>query len=102
MTDLLVRRWLEAGKLDLQLPGAGATLRRWRTLACMSETDLVAGRLAEAHTDAVAILAELAGPPPRPGQLWAVWAAEAPDHRLTAQECAGVLTLDGVKPWCSG
>ena len=68
-----VGRWLDAGELDLPLPGSGRTLLRWSALADLCESDVVAGRLAEAHTDAVAILAELSGPPARPGRLWGVW-----------------------------
>ncbi len=62
MSPELVWRWLEAGELDLPAPGSGQTARRWSKLAALTERDVVAGRLAEAHTDAVAILAELDGP----------------------------------------
>jgi hypothetical protein len=62
MTAGMVTQWLASGALDLPLPGGGATALRWRRLADLTETDIVAGRLAEAHTDAVAILAELGGP----------------------------------------
>ena len=71
----------------------------WPALA---ETDVVAGRLAEAHVDAVAILAELDGPAPKPGQLWGVWAAEARDAVLSARDEGGPVMLDGTKAWCSG
>ena len=77
MTAGLVGHWLSTGALKLPLPGAGETARRWRRLAELTEIDVVAGRLAEAHTDAVAILAELGGPDPHPDQLWGVWAAES-------------------------
>ncbi len=102
MTKSLVRQWLDAGELELPLPGSGGTARRWFKLADLTGVDVVAGRLAEAHTDAVAILAELAGPPAQPGQLWGVWAAEAPGHRLTATHDDNAIRLDGTKPWCSG
>ncbi|OYN82740.1 acyl-CoA dehydrogenase [Mycolicibacterium sphagni] len=97
-----VGRWLDAGELDLPLPGSGRTLSRWSALADLCESDVVAGRLAEAHTDAVAILAELSGPPARPGRLWGVWAAEAPDATVRAHEDGRGVSLSGTKAWCSG
>jgi alkylation response protein AidB-like acyl-CoA dehydrogenase len=102
MTTPLVRQWLDAGELNLPLPASGDTVGRWLKLAELTEVDVVAGRLAEAHTDAVAILAELGGPRAQPGQLWGVWAAEAPGHRLTARHDGDGVALEGVKPWCSG
>jgi alkylation response protein AidB-like acyl-CoA dehydrogenase len=98
----LVRRWLAAGELDLPLPGSGRTAERWHRLAELTQADVVAGRLAEAHTDAVAILAELSGPEPKPDQLWGVWAAEPPDAVLRAHGDGDEATLDGTKAWCSG
>jgi alkylation response protein AidB-like acyl-CoA dehydrogenase len=102
MTTLLVRQWLDAGELDLPLPASGDTLARWAKLADLTAADVVSGRLAEAHTDAIAILVELKGPPAQAGQLWGVWAAEAPGHTVTATRDGEVIRLDGVKPWCSG
>jgi alkylation response protein AidB-like acyl-CoA dehydrogenase len=95
----LIGQWLESGALDLPLPGAGATAQRWQRLAELTATDVVAGRLAEAHTDAIAILAELSGPDPKPDQLWGVWAAESRDAFLSAR---ADRKLDGTKAWCSG
>lgn len=103
MTAALVRRWLDAGELDLPAPGSGRTGTRWWKLAALAEHDVVAGRLAEAHTDALAILAELDGPPPEARQLWGVWAAEAPHAVVTARDGDdGRVLLDGTKAWCSG
>lgn len=102
MTCHDVRTWLNNGELDLPLPGSGNTAARWRALAELTEKNVVAGRLAEAHTDAVAILAELRAPKPLPGRLWGVWAAEAPDAVLTARQRGGVVALEGAKAWCSG
>lgn len=103
MTPELVWRWLDAGELDLPAPGSGQTARRWWKLAALTENDVVAGRLAEAHTDAVAILAELGGPTPGPKQLWGVWAAESPDAVVTVTDDDGdAAILDGTKAWCSG
>ena len=101
MTEL-VRRWLAAGELEFPLPGAGRTGARWWKLAALAENDVVAGRLAEAHADAVAILAELGGPTPAADQLWGVWAAEAPQAVVTVREDGERMLLDGIKAWCSG
>ena len=97
-----VGRWLAAGELDLPLPGSGQTALRWHRLAELTQSDVVAGRLAEAHTDAVAILAELRGPDPKPDQLWGVWAAESSEAVLRARGEGDEVTLDGTKVWCSG
>ncbi len=102
MTAGLVSEWLAAGALDLPLPGRGATAQRWQRLAALAEADVTAGRLAEAHCDAVAILAELGGPPPAQGQWWGVWAAEGRDAVVTARADDGRAVLDGTKAWCSG
>jgi alkylation response protein AidB-like acyl-CoA dehydrogenase len=98
----LVRHWLAASALDVPLPGSGATAQRWRRLSELAQDDLVAARLVEAHVDAVAILAELSGPKTQYGQLWGVWAAEAPDAVLRACTSGDVVTLTGTKGWCSG
>jgi alkylation response protein AidB-like acyl-CoA dehydrogenase len=97
-----VGRWLAAGELELPLPGSGQTAHRWHRLAELTQADVVAGRLAEAHADAVAILDELRGPEPKPGQLWGVWAAESSDAVLRAHGEGDEVTLDGTKVWCSG
>lgn len=102
MSADLVWRWLAAGQIDLPAPGSGNTGRRWAKLAAMTEHDTVAGRLAEAHADAVAILAELDGPAPQSGQLWGVWAAEAPDGVVMVHDGEDGPRLDGTKAWCSG
>ena len=106
MSAAVVRRWLESGQLDLPMPGSGRTAARWWKLAALTENDVVAGRLAEAHTDAVAILTELRGPSPGRGDLWGVWAAEAHDATVVARDAQGgedgEVILDGTKAWCSG
>ena len=102
MTAALVLEWLRAGQLQLPLPGSGLTAQRWRRLSDLTRVDVVSGRLAEAHADAVAILAELGGRAPRADELWGVWAAESPDAVLAARGAADALVLDGIKPWCSG
>lgn len=102
MIAAVVDAWLTSGALDLPLPGCGETADRWNRLSMLTEQDVVGGRLAEAHADAVAILAELDGPDAEPGQLWGVWAAESGDAVLCAADDGGRTTLDGTKVWCSG
>lgn len=90
-----------AGKYgsQLPLPGRGATATRWRVLAAVAAQDLTAARILEAHSDALAILAE-AGDRDSDG-TWGVFAAEAPGVRLEATGAGGEIRLDGTKPWCS-
>jgi alkylation response protein AidB-like acyl-CoA dehydrogenase len=103
MAARLMREWLASGALDLPLPAGGDTRQRWQRLADLTAVDVTAGRLAEAHADAAAILTELSGAPPAAGQWWGVWAAEAPDAVVTARyDDGGRVLLDGVKAWCSG
>jgi alkylation response protein AidB-like acyl-CoA dehydrogenase len=93
-----------AGVLDLPLPAHGSTAARWSGLAALGEADLTLARLGEAHADAVAILAELDGPPPPPGSLWGVWAAEPPGATVHAvlDSAGDTWRLSGRKAWCSG
>lgn len=86
----------------MPLPASGRTAERWQRLARLAEDDIVAARIAESHVDAVAILGELGGKPPEPGQLWAVWSAESPDATVRASHVNGAHTLSGTKVWCSG
>ena len=96
----LLRAAQAAGGLDLPPPGSGRTLDRWQALAELSAADLVLGRLAEAHADAIAILAECGAPTPE--GLWGVWAAEPPSARVEAERRNGGWVLHGRKAWCSG
>jgi hypothetical protein len=79
--------------------GGGQTRQRWAVLAAAGEVNLTVARVLEAHSDALAILAEAGEPVP--DGTWGVFAAEAPPHRLEARESEGRVTLMGVKPWCS-
>lgn len=100
-----VRHLAASGSLDLPRPGGGRTAERHRQLLELTRHHPVSvGRLAEAHTDATAILAE-AGRRPDPDALYGVWASQAPgegvvvdlaDHTLrgTASFCSGVGLLD--------
>lgn len=95
---------LVAQQLDhLPMPGAGATLDRWRALAVVAEFDLSLAKLYEGHTDALAIFNELRGTHPMEPGTWGVWAAEVPNVKVNIQ-CAGLNTvcLSGTKSWCSG
>jgi len=98
---------LRARGMDwLPLPGHGETATRWRGLAAVAACDLSLVKLYEGHTDALAILAELGRGELADDGNWAVWAAEPPNRKLIARasssDNAGALTLEGVKPWCSG
>ncbi len=92
----------ESGRLDVPLPGSGATAQRWAVLADLAGEDLSLARLCEGHVDAVAILAELGGPRPSPGSRWGVWAANPPGPGVTAVRHDGTWVLRGAKQYCSG
>jgi alkylation response protein AidB-like acyl-CoA dehydrogenase len=92
----------ESGRLDLPLPGSGATRRRLAALADLGEEDLSLARLGEGHADAVAILAELGAPAPPAGSRWGVWAANPPGSNVTASKEDGRWLLSGTKQYCSG
>lgn len=90
---------VEVGALA-PLPGAGGTRARWELLATLAAHDLAAARVAEAHLDALAILAE-AGESAEPGTTWGVFAAEGPGVRVVATQGPGGWRLTGTKPWAS-
>src|SRR6201999_689059 len=87
---------------DVPLPGSGFTRERWAAFADLAEEDLSLARLGEGHADAVAILAELDGPPPHPGSRWGVWAANPPGPNVTASRRGSTWWLNGTKQYCSG
>lgn len=95
---------LVAQKLDdLPMPGAGATLHRWRALAAVAEFDLSLAKLYEGHTDALAILDELRWAQPVEPGTWGVWAAEAPQFKVRIEPAGlNMVRLSGTKSWCSG
>ena len=73
-------RWMQTlatdGLAKLPMPGAGRTLQRWQAFAAVAAHDLSLAKLYEGHTDALAILAELAHPSSAgPSATWGVWAA---------------------------
>jgi alkylation response protein AidB-like acyl-CoA dehydrogenase len=101
MLEARLRKLLADGGMDLPFPGEGQTAVRHRKLIDIGREDLALARLAEAHTDAVAILAE-AGRQPRPGALYGVWASEIPQQQVRLSyegECASVA---GTKMFCTG
>ena len=93
---------VDSGRLDLPLPGAGATRDRWAAFAGLAGEDLSLARLGEGHADAVAILAELGAPRVEPGSRWGVWAANPPGPNVTAARRGSGWLLHGVKQYCSG
>ena len=96
-----LRKLLDEGGLDLPFPGQGQTAVRHRSLIELARKDLPLARLAEAHTDAVAILAE-AGRQPVPGAFYGVWASEIPDQPLRLEAAESGVRLSGSKMFCSG
>ena len=86
----------------MPLPGSGQTVARHRRLMEIGRReDLSLARLAEAHWDAVAILAE-AGRAPEPGALYAVWASEIPNEPLSLDASGNRRAITGKKMFCSG
>jgi hypothetical protein len=86
---------------ELPLPGGGRTAERFSLIADTAREDLSLAKLAEAHWDAVAILAE-AGRAPEPDMLYAVWASEIPGQSLRLERTTEGYQLSGSKPFCSG
>ena len=101
---------IEAGRLELPFPGEGRTRERWAALTALAEQDLALARLAEGHSDALAILHEIDPdllPPgdrvPPGARRWGVWAAEPPNTGLAARLAqSGNWLLSGTKAYCSG
>lgn len=86
----------------LPFPGGGRTPERHRALVEWGRTDLSLARIAEAHTDALAILAEAAHVPRRHA-LYGVWAADGPQSRVTAEPISDSRwRIEGTKQYCSG
>jgi len=110
---LLLPDLLRKGADRLPFPGSGRTLERWRSLAAVAAHDLSLVKLFEGHTDALAILEELAptsdgsagATPGCESGLWGTWCAEPPDARLMLVEqtrSSSTVSLRGRKAWCSG
>lgn len=82
-------------------PSSGRTIERWEVLASLAAGDLSVARIAEAHLDALAILAESGAEPVEDQAVWGVYAAEGPGVRVDATETSDGWWLSGTKPWCS-
>ena len=90
------------GRWDLPLPGGGETPRRLLMLSQIARRDLSAGRVAEGHTDAMAILAE-AGVAARQDALYGVWTADDPEAAVKAERLPDLgWRLTGGKRSCCG
>lgn len=99
-TQLTTLRLIESGLGDLPLPGAGSTSRRLAGLFDIArEHPVGVARLIEAHTDAVAILAE-ANSVAEPDRAYGVWASERPQDQVVFDPTNG--SISGTKAFCSG
>jgi hypothetical protein len=96
-----LRAMLAGGALELPHPGQGSTQQRWAALAGWGRRDLALARLAEGHTDAVAILAE-AHRAPQADLLYGVWAARSGGIGAGLHRGPRGLVLAGSVRFCSG
>lgn len=99
--DELLHRLKGIREEQLPLPGSGSTSERHKRLLEVGREDLSLAKLAEAHWDAQAILAE-AGRVPITGALYAVWASEVPGEPLRFEADSTGYKISGRKPFCSG
>lgn len=93
-----LRALATGGFLEVPLPAAGQTWQRLRRLAEIASVDLSLGRLAEGHTDAIAILAE-ADIAHDATALYGVWAANG---EMAVRPGTGTMVLHGEREYCSG
>ncbi len=100
-SEALLARLRMIAAQPMPLPGAGQTRLRHQRLMETGRENLSLARLAEAHWDALAILAE-AGREPEPGALYGVWASEKPGQALRLDRREGGLTVSGTKMFASG
>lgn len=99
--DDIIAKLRRAVDTTLPLPGGGQTAFRHRLLIGIAQENLSIARLAEAHFDAVAILAE-AGREPKAGALYGVWASEGPASHIHLMPLEGGFAVSGSKLFCSG
>ena len=85
----------------IPLPGRGQTATRHNLLMGIGRRDLSLARLAEAHWDAVAILAD-AGREPEPNTVYGVWASEIPGSGVELFHAGDAFRMSGTKMFCSG
>ena len=83
------------------MPGSGETPTRHRRLMDIGRENLSLARLAEAHWDAVAILAE-AGRDAEANTLYGVWASEKQGQGISADPDGKDFVINGTKMFCSG
>jgi hypothetical protein len=102
-TETRLRDLLTKGQLELPQPGRGQTRQRFDSLQQLAATeDLSVARLAEAHCDAAAIVAESGRALP-PGMLAGVWASRYGGGSLTATPAGdGHWRISGRLRFCSG
>lgn len=100
-SEALVTRLRELAAETLPLPGGGDSARRHRRLMEVAREDVSLAKLAEAHWDAVSILAE-AGRTPAAGAVYAVWASEIPGEALQLTPFTMGFRVSGAKRFCSG
>lgn len=86
---------------QMPLPSHGKTAQRHLQLMDFGRRDLSLARLAEAHYDAIAILAE-ASREGVDGAIYGVWASEIPGKSLELVRTSKGLSLCGSKMFCSG
>lgn len=97
-----LRQLLAEGVLDLPRPAGGATAERFRDLHDLaSREDLSVARLAEAHADAAAIVAE-AGRSLPADSLAGVWASRYGGSDIDAEQTSAGWHVTGRLRFCSG
>jgi alkylation response protein AidB-like acyl-CoA dehydrogenase len=99
--EILAERLKQIAVEHLPFPGSGKTAERHSRLMQIGREDLSLAKLAEAHWDAVSILAE-SGRNSAPGALYAVWASEIPGKALHLEKTASGFQINGSKVFCSG
>ncbi len=97
----LLDRLKEVVLVSLPLPGSGYTADRHERLFQVGKENLSLARLAEAHWDAVAILAE-AGRKPESDAIYGVWASEIPGRAISLEKIENGWRITGTKMFCSG
>jgi alkylation response protein AidB-like acyl-CoA dehydrogenase len=86
---------------EMPLPAGGETAQRHLRLMEFGRRNLSLARLAEAHYDAIAILAE-ANCSAAGGAIYGVWASEIPGKALELLRAREGLFVRGSKMFCSG
>ena len=100
-SEEIVRKLRSQLEDPLPLPGRGHTALRHAKLRTAGFEDLSFARIAEAHWDAVAILADW-GREAKPQALYGVWASELPGQALRLDRSGESPTISGTKMFCSG